>query len=204
MQKSFIRASGLVAVVLASTAYWSIARAGDVKSMGATPDYDQLIKSLTPPPAEVGKSSRGLRVLSAGTPTTVATNSGSGHAAAAAPVEDMKAPAVALDVRFAVGSDQLTDGARDTVSRIGAALKSSQLSGYRFLVEGHTDSTGNPDANLDLSRRRAEAVKTFLVSNVGLPSDRLETVGKGSTEPLDVEHPASGVNRRVQIVNLGQ
>jgi outer membrane protein OmpA-like peptidoglycan-associated protein len=207
MEINLIRTSGVAALFIAASSVCSIALAGDVKQMGAQPAYDQLIKSLTPDASQVGPgNSRGLRVLSGRTPPPSQTGSGAVQTATAqiqSQPQDTRAPAVALDVRFATGSDQLTDAARDTVSRIGAALKSSQLASYRFLVEGHTDSTGNPDANLDLSKRRAEAVKSFLVAE-GMPGDRLETVGKGSSEPIDAEHPASGVNRRVQIVNLGQ
>jgi outer membrane protein OmpA-like peptidoglycan-associated protein len=203
MRINLIRTSGVAALFIATSSVYSIAIAGDVKQMGAQPAYDQLIKSLTPDASQVGPgNSRGLRVLSGRTPLPAQPSSGAVQTATAQ-TQDTRAPAVALDVRFATGSDQLTDAARDTVSRIGAALRSSQLASYRFLVEGHTDSTGNPDANLDLSKRRAEAVKSFLVAE-GLPGDRLETVGKGSSEPIDAEHPASGVNRRVQIVNLGQ
>ncbi len=179
-----IRVAALAAAVLLS----GVGVAGTVKQLGATPDQDQLIQSLTPPPgsdAEIHE--RGLRILS-GKP--------------AGP--DAGVPVVALDVRFALGSDRLSAAAQDTLDRVGKALQSSGLSGYRFLVEGHTDSTGRPDANLALSKRRAAAVKAYLVSNSGVDAGRLDTVGKGSTEPLDALHPASGVNRRVQIVNLGK
>ena len=186
----------IIVVALAALTH-SDAWANDVPQMGSQPSYDSLIKSLTPDPSQVGAgNSRGLRVLSGKAPAPAPVSGTSEHSSAA--------PAVALDVRFASGSDQLTDAARDTVGRIGAALKSSQLSGYKFLVEGHTDNVGNPEANQVLSERRAEAVKTYLVSNAGIPADRLQTAGKGSSEPLDALHPENGVNRRVQIVNLGQ
>jgi outer membrane protein OmpA-like peptidoglycan-associated protein len=202
MKRLIIHASAVATIIVAAgNMSLSLASAADVKQMGSQPKYDDLIKSLTPDSSQVGPgNSRGLRVLSG--KTTVATSSAG--ASASAPAQDARAPAVALDIRFAKGSDELTDAAHDTIDRIGAALKSGQLSTYRFRVEGHTDSTGNPDANLVLSQRRAEAVKSYLVSNEGIPADRLETVGKGSTEPLDTEHPANGINRRVQIVNLGQ
>ncbi len=202
VQRNFILVPVVAVVVMTGAGVFLSAHAGDVKQMGSQPSYDQLIKSLTPDASEVGPgNSRGLRVLSGKSP--VVPGNGSSHSAAG-PAEDARAPAIALDIRFATGSDHLTDDARDTIGRIGAALKSSQLSNFRFRVEGHTDSTGNPAANLTLSQRRAEAVKAYLVSNEGVEASRLETVGKGSSEPLDTEHPASGVNRRVQIVNLGQ
>jgi outer membrane protein OmpA-like peptidoglycan-associated protein len=180
---------------LAALTALSGAWAGDVKQLGAKPEQDQLIQSLTPPPeGATPDSTRGLRVLS-----------GKSHeTGSSAGAHDSRASAVALDVRFATGSAELTDAARDTVERIGKALNSQQLSGYRFMIEGHTDSTGHPDRNLMLSQKRAEAVKSYLVSTAGVPADRLQTDGKGSSDPLDPDHPASGVNRRVQIVNLGK
>jgi outer membrane protein OmpA-like peptidoglycan-associated protein len=188
--------SKFLIVALASAAALSSARAGDVKQLGATPGQDQLIQSLTPPGQGASQDiqGRGLRVLSGKGPQT--GNAGEAH--------DTRASAVALDVRFATGSADLTDAARDTVDRIGKALNSQQLSSYKFRIEGHTDSTGRADRNLVLSQKRAEAVKAYLVSSEGIQADRLQTEGKGSSEPLDPDHPASGVNRRVQIVNLGQ
>lgn len=73
-------------------------------------------------------------------------------------------------------------------------------------VYGHTDNTGNPDANQQLSEQRAEAVKRYLV-NKGLSADRIVVKGYGSSQPLEGvdENSATGraKNRRVQIV-LGQ
>jgi outer membrane protein OmpA-like peptidoglycan-associated protein len=110
---------------------------------------------------------------------------------------------VALDVKFALGSADLTDAARQTVGQLAKAIKSDQLTPYRFQLSGHTDSTGKADANMALSQRRAEAVKAYLVSNFGISADRLEAVGRGQEEPLDPAHPESGVNRRVQVAILG-
>jgi outer membrane protein OmpA-like peptidoglycan-associated protein len=159
-----------------------------VQEMGAAPKSDDLIKALTPGAPAVGQLQvRGLRLL----------NSGPGSAAPAAP-----APAVALDIKFMLGSADLTEGAKQVVAQLAKAMNSDQLSKYNFRVEGHTDSTGRPDANMILSQKRAEAVKAYLVGNFGVAADRLTAVGRGQEEPLDAEHPASGVNRRVQIVNL--
>ena len=72
-----------------------------------------------------------------------------------------------------------------------------------FVIEGHTDSFGGTDYNIQLSQRRADAVKTWLVANLGLPEDRIVTIGYGSTKPIV---PVSGTveeqapNRRVEIV----
>jgi len=72
-----------------------------------------------------------------------------------------------------------------------------------FSIEGHTDSFGNAEYNLRLSEARAEAVKEWLVTQVGVPASRIETRGYGSTRLLV---PGTGtpeeqqMNRRVEIV----
>lgn len=72
-------------------------------------------------------------------------------------------------------------------------------------VVGHTDDQGEPDFNLDLSRRRAEAVARKLVA-LGVPEDRLEVVGHGSQQPIAPNATARGraKNRRVEFVFTDQ
>ena len=69
-------------------------------------------------------------------------------------------------------------------------------------IEGHTDSTGAADHNLDLSRRRAEAVKAVLVSQFSVDAGRLTTAGLGATKPVDSNDTPQGraQNRRVELV----
>ena len=187
------RRLGLAGVALAAfvgTPAW----ADGPTSVGAQPSRDQLIELLAPhggaTPAE-----RGLRVRSA---NPAAPDEAEGAASSGA------APAVALDVKFGLNSADLTGQAKDTIRRLGAAFNSEQLKGYRFRVEGHTDASGRPDYNLALSQKRAEAVRDYLVSQLGVAPGRLEVVGRGQQDPLDPADPMSGVNRRVQVVNLGQ
>ena len=110
----------------------------------------------------------------------------------------------ALDVRFATGSDKLTDEARDTVDRIGKALGSDQLSHFRFLVEGHTDSVGGDELNQRLSEQRADSVRTYLISQ-GVQSDAVTSRGFGKSKPVADNNTAAGrqVNRRVELVVNG-
>lgn len=69
-----------------------------------------------------------------------------------------------------------------------------------LLIAGHTDADGADDYNLDLSQRRAESVKTYLVGQ-GVDPRRLETVGFGETQPVADNASADGKakNRRVEV-----
>ncbi len=87
-----------------------------------------------------------------------------------------------------------------------AALKQSadaiKSASGNILIVGHTDSDGPDEANLTLSRKRAESVKLALVKEFGIPESRLSTDGKGESEPLEDNATASGKarNRRVEFI----
>ena len=113
-------------------------------------------------------------------------------------------PAVSLDIKFKLNSAELTDEAKRQIKQLAEALTSEQLSKDDFRVEGHTDSSGRPDYNLNLSKRRAQAVKDYLVTSYGVPPNRLQAIGRGQAMPIDSSDPADPRNRRVQVVNLGE
>jgi outer membrane protein OmpA-like peptidoglycan-associated protein len=104
-----------------------------------------------------------------------------------------------LRVTFELGSATLTTQAREEARVFAQALKTPQLSGKRFVIEGHTDSIGGRDYNLDLSRRRAQAVVEYL-SSLGVDASRLDVRGYGFDRPLDGRSAASTENRRVEAV----
>jgi outer membrane protein OmpA-like peptidoglycan-associated protein len=74
-----------------------------------------------------------------------------------------------------------------------------------LLVEGHTSSEGEAKYNLDLSRRRAESVRTYMVKQ-GVGEKRIETVGYGADRPLDSSDSdaAREKNRRIEFKILRQ
>jgi len=115
------------------------------------------------------------------------------------------APSVNLTVNFPTGSADLTPGARASLDNLGKALASSDLAGYRFRIEGHTDNVGSKEANLALSQQRADAVVSYLTSQYNVAPSRLEAVGKGQEDPLVPTPPQTpeAKNRRVQVINLG-
>ena len=71
-------------------------------------------------------------------------------------------------------------------------------------IIGHTDADGNAAANLNLSKLRAEAVKESLIKDFGIDASRLQTDGKGASQPVDTNSTAEGKanNRRVEFVKL--
>src|SRR3989454_4304246 len=100
---------------------------------------------------------------------------------------------------FDPGKTQLKPGAKKPLQRIAEPLKGDDR--IRVTVEGHTDNTGNPEKNMEISEKRAEAVREYLVS-VGVPADRIMATGKADTEPVATNKTAAGrqQNRRVELV----
>jgi OmpA-OmpF porin, OOP family len=101
---------------------------------------------------------------------------------------------------FDTGSDRLKPDSAPVIQLVAKGLASAP--DLRLLIEGHTDAVGAAAANLDLSRRRAEAVKAVLVSQFGIDAARLTTDGLGATKPVDSNDTPQGRanNRRVEFV----
>ncbi|RKG94071.1 OmpA family protein [Corallococcus terminator] len=101
-------------------------------------------------------------------------------------------------VLFATNATDLLPAARDRLSDVATALKESK---NPLLIEGYTDSRGTDTYNEQLSERRAESVRDFLV-NQGVPSDRINIRGMGENRPVASNATAEGRanNRRVEIV----
>ena len=80
----------------------------------------------------------------------------------------------------------------------------NENSNLRIKIVGHTDSDGDAAKNLDLSERRANAVKNYLIKNYGISGSRIETDGKGSSQPIDkaTTKEAKANNRRVEFIKL--
>lgn len=102
------------------------------------------------------------------------------------------------NVTFAHDSAELTPQARNTLMDVGRTLRDNPQTTVRVI--GHTDSTGRPDYNVDLSLRRADAVMRQLIAQ-GMPRDRIEALGAGQTRPIATNDTADGraQNRRVEI-----
>lgn len=105
-----------------------------------------------------------------------------------------------LLITFATDSAELTPESRTALGTVARALQSDKLAGFAFSIEGHADPRGNAERNLKLSTERAKSVVDFLVAQHGILPERLEAVGKGSSELLNPGRPDAPENRRVTIV----
>jgi outer membrane protein OmpA-like peptidoglycan-associated protein len=117
--------------------------------------------------------------------------------------EQPKPPQKDMRIQFEFGSAELTPSARQVLDELGAALQSDELSSFQFSLVGHTDAVGSDAANLDLSDRRAQSVKDYLISRFQIDPVRLEARGVGEADLADPANPNSGLNRRVVITNVG-
>ncbi|HMO67426.1 MAG TPA: OmpA family protein [Novosphingobium sp.] len=106
-----------------------------------------------------------------------------------------------LSIGFASGSSTFTPAGLAQARTLLDALKQPAAAGKRFVVAGHTDSVGSRELNLELSRRRADALVAFLVEN-GVEASRLEARGYGFDQPLPGLSARHGANRRVEIVRV--
>jgi outer membrane protein OmpA-like peptidoglycan-associated protein len=70
------------------------------------------------------------------------------------------------------------------------------------MLAGHTDGKGNDAFNQDLSERRADAVKRYLIARYELPTANLIAVGYGKSMLKNKDNPLAPENRRVQVVNM--
>jgi OOP family OmpA-OmpF porin len=107
---------------------------------------------------------------------------------------------VTYGILFDTDSDRLKPESAPVIKSIARGLEANP--NLKLQIEGHTDSVGSAAHNLDLSKRRAEAVKAVLVAQFSVDAARLTTVGLGATKPIDSNDTPQGraQNRRVEFV----
>jgi outer membrane protein OmpA-like peptidoglycan-associated protein len=107
--------------------------------------------------------------------------------------------AVVYGIYFDYNSDQIKQESEPVLREIAAAMKNKP--DWKLTVDGHTDSIGGDTYNLDLSKRRAAAVKQALVDRFRIGGDRLVTDGFGMRRPVDRNDTIEGRarNRRVEL-----
>jgi outer membrane protein OmpA-like peptidoglycan-associated protein len=102
-------------------------------------------------------------------------------------------------LNFETDSTRLTPDSAPALDELSVILKAYPSTAMR--LEGHTDNSGDPEANQRLSLARAEAVKSTLGTR-GIDVSRIETVGRGPTQPITSNDTESGraQNRRLELV----
>jgi outer membrane protein OmpA-like peptidoglycan-associated protein len=183
------------------------ARAGDEVT------EQQILKALAP--AEKKPLTRGLSVGPPADPVAVAAEgkfvqtirgrntrslSVSEREEIAAIVKDK--PKIDLEINFDYNSADISAKSLPAVQALGRALTNADLKGSTFVVAGHTDAAGGEAYNQDLSERRADSIKRYLVDKYGITGTDLVTVGYGKSKLKDPSQPMAEVNRRVQVVNM--
>jgi outer membrane protein OmpA-like peptidoglycan-associated protein len=103
-------------------------------------------------------------------------------------------------IYFDVNSDRLRSESDPVLQEIASALDRNPQ--WQLTIDGHTDSVGSAEANLDLSQRRSEAVRAALVQRYNVTAERLTTRGLGATVPKDTNDTPEGRarNRRVELI----
>ena len=171
---------------------------------------DQIQRALAPKPL-----TRGLSLSAPAEPTAKAAESGfvnalrnrstrslsSGERDQIAAIAETR-PAIDLEITFDYNSATIGPKAQPAVQALGKALSSDDLKGSTFVVAGHTDGIGGEAFNQDLSERRADAIKRYLVEKFGIAGADLVTVGYGKSKPKVASAPNDSANRRVQVVNM--
>jgi outer membrane protein OmpA-like peptidoglycan-associated protein len=109
---------------------------------------------------------------------------------------------VTSGILFDVNSDRIRPESYGVLKDIANVL--TENAGVKVKVIGHTDSDGDDKPNMDLSKRRAEAVKNALSKEFGIDAARMEADGKGESQPADKNDTPVGKanNRRVEFIKL--
>jgi len=145
-----------------------------------------------------GTRTRAKVVAEASRPNSLATNPGRSRTIAKSTVKPAAGRAD-LRVSFVTGSAQLTDAGRREAEKFMTALAAPSLAGKKFRIEGHTDSVGSREYNLDLSKRRAQAVVDYLAAK-GADKSRFAVAGYGFDKPIAGTSASDGANRRVEVI----
>jgi OmpA-OmpF porin, OOP family len=109
---------------------------------------------------------------------------------------------VTTGILFDVNSDKIKSESYGTLKEVAGVLKDNPT--IKVKIVGHTDSDGDDNSNLELSKKRSAAVKAALVKEFGISEANMETDGKGESEPVDKNTTSEGKanNRRVEFLKL--
>ncbi|WP_431855727.1 OmpA family protein [Azospirillum sp.] len=198
-----MRAGWWMAVLLAPTGAW--AAEAPAVMLGTNPSECQIARALLgsappgcPPALVVMPASPAAPVepppAPVPPPVVVAP-------AAPAPATVVERTAAFL-INFDFGSARIRPESQAVLDRVAAVMAAPGAETVRFRIVGHTDDVGSDAGNLELSRRRAAAVKDYLVRVRRIAAARLDAAGMGKRALIDQANPRSPENRRVEIVAL--
>jgi OOP family OmpA-OmpF porin len=119
-------------------------------------------------------------------------------------VQLLKLPQVIVEIQFDEDAAVIRPESYRALGRIADTLTHPTLLTYKFLIVGHTVSTGRRENNLTLSQRRADAIREVLVNTFKISAKRLQAVGLGEEQLLDSAHPTALVNQQIQVATVGK
>ncbi len=107
---------------------------------------------------------------------------------------------IVKDILFKFNSDQLEAESKETLDKLARYLNKPPVFN-KLTISGHTDSVGKAAYNLNLSQRRANSVKQYLVESDQIPSSKVEATGYGLTLPIasNANYQGRALNRRVEF-----
>lgn len=105
-------------------------------------------------------------------------------------------------IYFDVNSDKIRGESYKTLADIAQMLTDD--GSLKLMIEGHTDSDGSDASNQDLSARRAESVRQYLIDTYKIDGERLQSKGYGESKPIDANTSPEGKanNRRVELAKI--
>jgi OmpA-OmpF porin, OOP family len=115
----------------------------------------------------------------------------------------LKLPQLVAEIQFDADAAVVLPASYGVLGRIADTLSHPSLLGYKFLIVGHTVSTGRRDNNLTLSQRRADVIREVLVNAFKISPKRLQAIGLGEEQLIDALHPTAPINQFTQIATVG-
>ena len=210
-----LAAKGITAIlsIITISAALSLPMSGALAGDDKNVTEDQIVRALAPPPkkpltrglsvgpqTDPGPSAEETKLLQTVRGRTTRSLSVTERAEIATIAKDK--PNIDLEITFDYNSSNISAKSLPSVQALGRALTSADLKGSTFVVAGHTDAAGGETYNQDLSERRADSIKRYLVDKYGIAATDLVTVGYGKSKLKDPSQPMAEVNRRVQVVNM--
>src|SRR6202158_5822155 len=115
----------------------------------------------------------------------------------------LKLPQIVADIQFDEDAAVIRPESYRMLGRLADALYHPSLLAYKFLIVGHTVSTGRRENNLTLSQRRADVIREVLINTFKISPKRLQAIGLGEEQLMDSARPTAPANQRIQVATVG-